>query len=179
MSRFERDIALANDAAHIVHLIGARACGCRDRAGRQPVDVFKCHHCACVGTGHRRCVDAKRMGACTRSRRDPLALLRCRLERRHGGCGCCARGLRLADPFGNRWGDSGRLLATQLCEHGANGNVGSRFHQQLFYCARSEDFHVDDALVRLDLRNDVAAVHRVAGFDLPRDQRAGLHVRPK
>ena len=45
--------------------------------------------------------------------------------------------------------------------------------------ARGEDLDIDDALVGLDERHDVAALHGVAGLHLPRDERAGLHVRPE
>ena len=62
-------------------------------------------------------------------------------------------------------------------EHGAHRHGRALGHDQLANDAVLPDLDLDDALLRLDLRNDLAALDRVARLDAPLDQRARLHVR--
>ena len=67
-------------------------------------------------------------------------------------------------------------LGVQQRQHRTDRHVGAWRHDQLAHRRRREDLDVDDALVGLDQRHDVAALHAVAGLHVPLDERAGVHV---
>src|SRR5690606_21612649 len=60
--------------------------------------------------------------------------------------------------------------AVQLREYGTDRDAGTGLHQQFRYPALREDLDVDDAFVRFDERDDVAALDDVTRLDPPLDQ---------
>ena len=61
-------------------------------------------------------------------------------------------------------------------EHGPDRHPRALRDEQLVDHAVLEDLDLDLGLARVDDRDDVAALDRVAGLDVPLEQRAGLHV---
>ena len=85
---------------------------------------------------------------------------------------------------GRRWGRGGyrrrgitrSAVGPDRRHPGAHRHFGTRRDVQRLDHARLEALDVDDALLGLDFRDDVAAADGLAGLDTPLHQRGGLHV---
>ena len=71
------------------------------------------------------------------------------------------------------------ITAGNHCEQRTDGYFGTGFDDEAFNDADLKALDVDDALVGIDFGDDLTACHGIARFDVPFNERGGLHVRAK